>query len=172
MRGNAAASVGAEDADQDALDFDVFVDIDGIHGGIGGLQAHAAAFFEETFESGLAVVEQGDDDFTITGLLATFDDDVIAILNVVFDHGVALDAQDVGAVAGVEEGFEIEGFAIFDGFDGLAGGDGADDREAGGFGFVRQLHRRRDLQRASPVVRPQYKGLSLQSLDVLEDGDL
>ena len=71
-------------------------------------------------------------------------DVVVAIEDVVVDHGVALDAEDVGAVAGVEEGFKFEGFAGFDGFDGVPGGDGADDGEGGGLGF---------RQAASPLER-------------------
>ncbi len=70
----------------------------------------------------------------------------------------------------VEEGFQLKGFAVFDGFDGVAGGDGADDRIAGGVGFIRQPHRRRDLQRASPVPGTENEGLLFQGLDVLEDG--
>ena len=40
-------AVGAEDADEDALDFDVLVHIDGGHGTVGGLEADAAAFAVE-----------------------------------------------------------------------------------------------------------------------------
>ena len=111
--------VAAEDADDDALDFDaVGFDDAGLHGGVGGLEADFAAFFEIALEGGFAGVEEGDDLFAVAGVIAAFDDDVVAVAEVIFDHGFAADAEDVDAGAGMEHGFEIDLLAVFDGFDG------------------------------------------------------
>ncbi len=135
--GSALVDVASEDADDDALDFDsVGGDDSGLHGVIGGLEADVGAFFVEALEGGFAGVEEGDDLLAVAGGFAALDDDVVAVAEVVFDHGLAADAEDVDALLGGEHLLEVELLAVFDGFDGGAGCDVAEEGELGGALFV------------------------------------
>ena len=64
------------------------------------------------------VGQQRDDLLAVAGLLAALDDDVIAVAQMVLDHRIAADFEDVDAVFGVEQLFHVELFTVFDGFDG------------------------------------------------------
>ena len=59
-----AELIAAEDAGDDALDFDVFGD-DRLVGRVGGLQANALRCSIEALQRGFAVFEQGDDRFAV-----------------------------------------------------------------------------------------------------------
>src|SRR4051812_41743915 len=172
-RADRSTVVGAEDADDYALDADaVGLDDAGLHRVVGGLEADLAAFLEVALEGGLAGVEEGDDLFAVLGRVAALDDDVVAVAEVVFDHGFAADAQDVDAVLGLEHRLEVDLLAVFDGFDGRAGGDVAQERELGGAVFVRKALVGDDLERAGFVLVAAEDALLLQRADVLENGDL
>src|SRR5439155_9486524 len=114
-----------EEADDDALDFEfVGVYVAGLHFFVGGLEADFAAFLVIAFEGGFAGFgEQGDDLLAIAGGFAAFDDDVVAVAEVIVDHGFAAYAQAIDAGARVEERFHVDLFALLDGFDGGAGSD-------------------------------------------------
>ena len=92
----------AQDADEHALDLEALGHINRIHGAIGRLKADAAAFLVEALKGGVAFFQQGDDDIAIAGGFAALDDDIVAIGNVIFDHGIALHAQHIRAMAGIE----------------------------------------------------------------------
>ena len=126
-------SVFAEDADHTALDFDVpGRNDDGVHLAIGRLEADLAARFAvEALERGVGAANEGDDDFTGIGDLGLLDDDVIAVQDVVLNHGVALHLKHI-AIAAIGEIAEREGFAVLDGFHGTAGSDAPGQRKLDG----------------------------------------
>src|SRR5688572_19569352 len=109
--------IAAEDANHDALDLAaVRLDDAGLHRAVGGLEADAvAAFLVESLEGRFAAVQQGDDLLAVAGGLAALDDDVVAIAEVILDHALAADAQDVDAVLGVEHRLEVDLLAVLDG---------------------------------------------------------
>ena len=122
--------MGADNPGDLALDVDG-VDDDRIHARVGGLETDAAALAVDALEGGGAVFEQRDHRLTVVGELLPVDDDQIAVEDVVFDHAVALDAQDELLAGATHVVGQVDGFlVIFDGQDGLAGGDGADQRGA------------------------------------------
>src|SRR5688572_13219260 len=127
------ALVATKHADHDALHLAlVGVDDARLHALVGRLEADlVAAFLVEALERGLAAVEQGHDLLAVARALAALDDDVVAVAEVVVDHAVAADAQDVHPVLRVEHLLEVELLAVFDGLDGGAGGDVAEQRELG-----------------------------------------
>src|SRR4051812_26409705 len=172
-RADRSTVVGAEDADDYALDADaVGLDDAGLHRVVGGLEADLAAFLEVALEGGLAGVEERDDLFAVAGGVAAFDDDVVAVAEVVFDHGFAADAEDVDAGAGLEHGFEVDFLAVFDGFDGGAGGDVTQERELGASVFVGEALVGDDLEGTGLVLVATEDALLLERADVLEDRDL
>src|SRR3954471_11349189 len=131
--------VAAQDANHDALDADaVGLDDAGLHGVVGGLEADLAAFLEVALEGGLAGVEEGDDLLAVLGGVAAFDDDVVAVAEVVFDHRLPADAQNVDAVLSLEPRLEGALLAVLAGFNRRAGGDVTEQREFSGAIFVRQ----------------------------------
>src|SRR4051812_25645089 len=98
---NRLSVIRAEDADDDALHAAaVGVDDAGFHRAVGGLEADLAAFAVEALERGLAGVEEGNDLLAVAGVFAAFDDDEIAVAEVVFDHRFAAHAEHVDALVG------------------------------------------------------------------------
>src|SRR5687767_4907256 len=94
------SGVTARDADDDALDLAaVGLDDAGVHRGVGRLEADfSAGLLVEALEGRFLAVEQRDDLLAVAGRLAAFDDDVVAVAQVVVDHALPADAQDVDAV--------------------------------------------------------------------------
>src|SRR5689334_15972700 len=166
--------VASQHADDDALDSaSVGIDDPRLHRGVCGLKTDlVAGLFVKALERRFAGVEQGDDLLAVACGLAALDYDVVAVAEVVFDHALAADAQAVHADFALEHRFEIDFFAVFDGFDGRAGGDVAEERELGVAVLVGEPLIRDDLQRASLVLVAAQDALFFQSADVLEDGDL
>ena len=74
----------AEDADR--------VGIDRLHFRVFGLEAVAAVLLEEALDRGF-VVDHGDDDLAVFGVLALFDDDDVAVQDADVAHTFALDAK-------------------------------------------------------------------------------
>src|SRR5215218_8086001 len=129
----ASSVVASEDADHDALDLAaVGLEDPRLHAAVGGLEADlAAGLLVEALEGGFAVVDEGDDLLAVAGVLAPLDHDVVAVAEVVVDHALAADAEDVDAGLGVEQLLQVELFAVLHRLDGRAGGDVAEERELG-----------------------------------------
>jgi len=164
--------VAAEHTDDDALDpAAIGFDIAWGHGVIGRLETDTRAFAVEAFEGGFAGVQERDDLFAVAGGFAAFNDDEIAVAEMIFDHGIAAHAQDIDAVARAKKLFEVDLFAVFDGFDGRAGGDIAQERELGGSVFVGKFFRGDDFQGPGLVFIAAQDAFALQGADMLEDGD-
>ena len=152
-------------------------DDDGVVVVVGGDEVDGAVGLRlVVFECGFVVVDEGNDDIAAAGGVALFADDVVAVGDVAVDHGVAPDLEyELVAGGGAGRGedlFEVQVFAGFDGLDGRARGDGADQGQAGVARFVGQFEIRRQLQRARLVRIPDQAALFDERLDVLEDGDL
>ena len=156
--------VFAQDAQNFALDADVGSGgVDGGHFGVGGLQADHAAFAVETFEGGVGAVDEGNDDLAFAGGAGPLHQDVIAGDDVLVTHGVAayLKGEDLAVADDVGEG---DAFSRFDGFDGLAGGDAAHQRQAIGALFA--ATNGEDINGTAAVVG------ALEEAFVLEIGDV
>ena len=92
-------------------------------------------FFVERLDGGF-VLDEGDDLVSVAGFGSPLGDDNVSVQNARVDHTFALDAQrEVGFVGrhGAIEG-DIA-FDLFDGEDGLTGGDGAEERDLSGLGL-------------------------------------
>ncbi len=119
--------VFAEDAEDFALDADVGSrSVDGGHFSIGGLQADHAAFAIEALECGVGTIDEGDDDLAFAGGACALDEDVVAGDDVLVAHGVAahFKSEDLPVADDVRQRDALCGF---DGFDGLAGCDAAQE---------------------------------------------
>src|SRR5215210_3760532 len=94
-----APSVLPEDADDDSPHPHVlFVHVDRLHRAVGGLQADgASALPVELLEGGVLAAEERDHHLAVARGLAVLDDDVVAVADLLLDHGVALDLKDVCA---------------------------------------------------------------------------
>jgi hypothetical protein len=80
------------------------------------------------------------------------DHDVIAVHDVLFDHGIALDLEGVvGAAAGKNLVRDREGFFLHESFDRGTSRDPAQERDLGGAGLA---PRRQDFDGAALVVGP------------------
>ena len=162
------SGVLAEHAQDLALDADVAGGgVDGLHLAVGGLQADEVSFAIEALEGGVGAVDQGHDDLSLAGGAGALDQDVVAGDDVLVAHGVALDLEgiDLAAADDVAEG---DGLGSFDGLDGLAGGDAAEQREA-----VHDLAGRAlgdDVDGAAAIVGALQQALGLEIGDVLMDG--
>ncbi len=162
------SGVFAEDSEDLALDADVGGrGVDGGHLGVGGLEADHVAFAVEALEGGVGTVDQGDDDLALAGGAGALDEDVVAGDDVLVAHGVAADlkGEDFAVADDVVEGDALGGF---DGFDGLAGGDAAKEREAVG-AFLAGA-RGQHVDGAAAVVGALQEAFVLQIGDVLVHG--
>ena len=161
-------SVFAEHAENAALDGDVGGgDDDGVHFGVGGLEANHGALEVEALEGGFGSADEGDDDFALAGGAGAFDEDVVAVDDVLVAHGFAadLEGEDFAVADDVAEGDGLRGFG---GFDGQAGGDAAHEGQAvGGAGAAA---RGQDVERAAAVVGARDEALVLEVGDVLVHG--
>src|SRR5205823_5187263 len=93
-------SAPPQDTREDAQDLDVArrIDDDRRHGSVGRFQADAIPFAEELLQRHL-VVDHGDNPFAVLGRLLFLDDNIIAVLDVVFDHRVATDLEHIATGA-------------------------------------------------------------------------
>src|SRR4051812_30685498 len=94
--GRAAISlvVAPQHPDDDALHpAPIGVDVAWLHRLIRRLQADLGSLLIEALEGRLAAVEEGDDLLAVAGVFAPFDDDEIAVAQVIVDHAVAAHAQ-------------------------------------------------------------------------------
>ena len=162
------SGVLTEDSEDLALDADVGGrGVDRSHLSVRGLEADHAALAIEALEGGVGAVDEGDDDFALAGGAGALDQHVVAGDDVLVAHGVAADfeGEDLAVADDVVEGDALGGF---DGFDGLAGGDAAEQREAvcallAGAG-------RQHIDGAAAIMCALQETLVLQIGDVLVDG--
>ena len=161
--------VATEDADDDATDTQTAaVHEDRLHRRVARFESGEISRWVVALQGGFAVVDEGHHGFAGAGRRAGFDEDIVAMANLVFNHGLTLDLQhEAVAVLGEEVG-EPESFAVFDGVDGLAGRDLPEDGDG--------LHGLLDggvdqLDRAGEVGFRANPSLGFESLHVFEDGD-
>src|SRR5467141_831309 len=123
-----------DDADHDALDdYIALVDAQRLHRVIGRLQSDPATWLAiVTFDRGALAVDQRDDGLSGLGLVPLLNDDVIAVLDVLVDHGVAAHLQHVAAAAARQE-LVRDGNRLVagDGLDRMAGGNESEERQLG-----------------------------------------
>src|SRR5207253_4987207 len=82
----------ANDSDDLALDLDV-TRVDRLHLAVGRLQADPVLLTEEPLQRRAAVFQQRDDDVAVARGVLRLDDDVVAVIDVVFDHRFAADTE-------------------------------------------------------------------------------
>ena len=106
------------------MDNDVFGK-DRIHGGIGGFQTDTSSFFVVAFECGEAVFEHGNNNLAISGLIGFFDDDIVAVHDLGFNHAFSPNLKNINTFfAGHKTGGNTDsGVWISVGFDGGTGGN-------------------------------------------------
>src|SRR6266511_415827 len=161
------ALVLPDDADHDALDHDVaLVHPQRGHRRVRRLEADPTAGFTiELFDCGARPLHQGYHRLAVVGLVALVHDDEVAVLDVLVDHRLAADLEDVAAAATRDE---LVGHR-----DGVPAGDRLDRRPGGDEPEQRQLRRAGltlggcDLDRATFVVRPVDVALALQVGEML-----
>lgn len=119
----------SEYAENLALDADIRGrGVDGRHLGIGGLEADHAAFPVEALEGCVGAVDESDDDLALACGAGALDENIVAGDDVLIAHGVAsyLEGEDFAIANDVREG---DALCALDCFDGLAGGDAAEQRQ-------------------------------------------
>lgn len=97
--------------DDFACNNDVFPHDNRFHAGVFGLKANMVAFLEEALDRG-AVIDDGDYDISVCSGGLFFDDDVIAVVNADFHHGVSAYFQKERA--GVSDDFCRKGDCLGD----------------------------------------------------------
>ena len=162
------SGVLAEHAEDFALDADVLGGgVNRFHLTVRGLEADEGAFAVEALEGGVGAIDQGNDDLAFAGGTGALDQDVVTGDDVFVAHGVALDFEGVD-LAAANYVAQRDCFGGFDGFDGLTGGDAAEEWKA-----VHDFARGAlgdDVDGAAAVVRALEEAFGLEIGDVLMDG--
>src|SRR5436309_44717 len=159
-----------DDADDHSLHDDVaLVEAERLQVLIGRLQPDPPARFPvETLDRGALSMDQRDHRLAGVGLVPLLDHDVIAILDVLVDHRVPANLQDVAASASREQ-------LVWD-RDGFVAGHGLDWRSRRDESQQRQLRRAglalgwNDLDRAALVMRPPDVPFALEVGEVFVHG--
>src|SRR6266542_5711715 len=158
-----------DDAHHDALYDDVaLVHAQRAHGGVRGLEPDPAARLAiKLLDRGVGAVHQRHDGLADVGLVALVHHDVVAVLDVLVDHGLPADLEHVASAAPrdqlVGNGQRV---VAAQRFDRLAGRDEAQQRQ---LGRSRLTLRRHDFDGAALVVRAPDVPLALQVGEVLVD---
>ena len=134
--------------------------------GFAGCRRMCALLAIELLQRDVGAVEQRDHHLAVVGGAAILDDDVVAVADLLVDHRVALDAQDVGVALADEIFGHRDRFAADDRFDRPAGGDIAEQRQ---FDRAAAEARRDQLDRAAAVPGALDEALFLQVGEVLVD---
>src|SRR4051812_45269750 len=101
--------VAAEHANHDSLHpTPIRLDNPGLHRAVGGLEADARAFLVEALQGCFTGVKEGNDLLAVFGIGSALDDDVVAVAEVIFDHRIPADLQDIDAIARGEELLEVD----------------------------------------------------------------
>src|ERR1700730_9906792 len=97
MPKSTAASILPQHADHDALNLHLLrIDEDRLHRGVRRLEAHLAARIAiELLQRDVRAAEESDHHLAVFGRLAVLDHDEVAIANLLVDHRVAADTEDV-----------------------------------------------------------------------------
>jgi len=167
-RWEAAFLVFAEHSKDSALNGDLGGgNEDGVHLDIRRLKPDDGAFAVIALQGGLRTAHQGDNDFAGAGRRGAFDEDEVAVKDVLVAHGLAadLEGEDVAIADNVGQ---RNGLGVFNGFDGITGGNAAGQDQAvdaAAFGA-----RRQDVERAAAIVRAGEEAFVLQVSDVLVHG--
>src|SRR5215468_12673103 len=101
---------------------------DRLEAGIGRPQFNLVASAEDSLKSGAGLIDQRDNDFSITRFIATFDQRNVTIANVLIDHRVAFNSQRINSLrtyASQKKPRYADRFRIFNRVDRYAGGDAA-----------------------------------------------
>src|SRR5580704_2745024 len=146
-------------------------DEDGFHLGIGRLQTNLArALAIEALQGRIFAADQRHDDVAAIGDLRLLADDVVAIHDVILNHGAAFDLQNEG-IAAARKIAKRKGFTLFDGLQRPTGGDAAHERKLLDLSLhylildgLRQLH---DFDRAALVVAAADESFLFKRGDVL-----
>ena len=139
---------------------------DRLHRRIGRLQADVALLAIELLQRDVGAVEQRDHHFAVVGRAAILDDDVVAVADLLVDHRVPFDAEDVGVALADQILGDRDGFAADDRLDRPAGGDVAEQRQ---FDGAAAEAGRDQFDRAAPVPGALDEALFLQVGEVLVD---
>src|SRR6266550_594846 len=156
-----------DDADHDALDDDVaLVEPQRLHLVVRRLQPDPpAGLAVEPLHRGPFTMDERNHGLTGVGLVAFLNDDVVAVLDVLVDHGVAAHLQDVAAAAPRQELVRHGDRLITrDRFDGCARSDQPEQRQLGGAGLALG---RDDFDRPALVVRAPDVAFALEIGEVL-----
>src|SRR3954451_16375814 len=71
------------------------VDHDGLHGGIRRLQSDTPVFAIELLQRDVEAADQRNHHLAVVGALSISDDDVVAVADLLVDHRISLDTEDV-----------------------------------------------------------------------------
>jgi hypothetical protein len=96
----------SDDADYDAAYFQIW-NVEGLHGGVGGLQAVSTRLSIEAFQGSLLAGKDGHHGLAISGILAALNEDQVAVSDGIVDHGVALHTQGIDLSAPGDEGMQV-----------------------------------------------------------------
>ena len=141
--------------------------VDRRHRRVRRLQAHLAVLAVELLQRHVVPAEQRDHHLAVVGRLAVFDDDEVAVADLLVDHGAAAHAQDIGFAAADHLFRHRDRFRAGHRLDRRAGRDVAEQRQLD----RPPAHPRRDeLDRTAAVPRALDDALLLQVREVLVHG--
>src|SRR5262245_16442991 len=156
-----------DDADDDALHDDVaLVEAQRLQRVVGGLQPDPpTGLAVESLDRGAFSVDERDHRLAGVGLVSLLNDDIVAVLDVLVDHRVAANLQDIAATAPGQElvGYR-DGLVAGHGFDGGTGGDEPEQRQLGRAGLALGGH---DLDRGTLIVGAPDVALALEIREML-----
>src|SRR5919108_1664651 len=158
-----------DDADHHALhDHVALVETQRLQVLVGGLQPDpAAGLAVKALDRGALSMDQRDHGLAGIGLVTLLNDDVVAVLDVLVDHGVPAHLQDVAATAPRKQLIgNRDRFVVADRLDRLSGGDESEQRQLRGAGLT---FRRHHLDRPTLVMRAADVPFPLQIREVLVD---
>src|SRR5262245_54658132 len=136
------------------------------HRRVGWLESHAAVVAIELLQGDVRPADECNDHFAVLGRFPVLDDDEIAVADLLVDHRVAPDAQDVGFATANQIFGDGDHLVRGDGLDGNSGGDVAEhwqlDRAMPG-------SRREQFDRTAAVPGSTDEALLLEIGQVLVD---
>src|SRR3954471_4030233 len=161
-----AMSVLPHHSDDDALDlYLIGIDEDGLHRGVGRLQADLVARVAvELLERDVGAADQRDHHLAVVGGLAILDHDEVAVADLLVDHRIAADAENIRVALADEVLGHGERFVRGDCFDRQAGRDVAEQRQ---LDRTTAGARRHHLDRTAAVPGPLDEPFFLQVGEML-----
>jgi hypothetical protein len=101
----------------------------GCHRRVGRLQPHLPVLAVELLQRDVGAAEQRDHHLAVVGRLPILDDDEVAVADLLVDHRVALDPQDVRVALADQRFGHGDRLVARDGLDGTAGRDVPEQRQ-------------------------------------------